>query len=179
MKLLRPFVWLPSFCIAAIALSAAEGPAEFTAGALKFNRPTAWTWVPTTSPMRQAELKVEVKDKAGAAEVVFYFFGQGQGGAARANVERWFSQFSDGRDKIHARSEEKTVNGEKITYAYAEGTYMSGPPMGQTTPMKDYALVGAIIEDAGGSVFVKMTGPKEITKAAEADFKKMVEGAKK
>jgi hypothetical protein len=45
--------------------------------------------------------------------------------------------------------------------------------------MKDHALLGAIIEDAGGSVFVKMTGPKALTQTAEADFQEMVEGAKK
>ena len=157
---------------------AADAPTEFTAGGLKFNRPASWTWVPTTSPMRKAELKVEDKEKKSAAEVVFFHFGTGQGGDVKANVERWYGQVSDGREKINARSEEKSTDGRKITYVFAEGTYMSGPPMGQKTPMKDHALVGAIVEDAGGSVFIKMTGPKALTKAAEADFRKLVEGAK-
>ena len=33
----------------------------------------------------------------------------------------------------------------------------------------------AIIEASDGSVFIKMTGPKELTKTATADFKKMLE----
>ncbi len=179
MKSLQHVVALAATLFAVTSLSAADAPTEFAAGGLKFTRPAAWTWVPSTSPMRKAELKVESADKKTSAEVVFFHFGAGQGGGTTANVERWFGQFSDGRDKINARSEDKTVNGLKITYVHAEGTYLSGPPMGQKTPMKDYALVGAIIEDADGNVFIKMTGPKELTKAAEADFQKMVEGAKK
>ena len=161
-----------------LTVPAADAPTEFTAGALKFTRPTSWVWVPTTSPMRKAELKVEDKEQKSAAEVVFFHFGTGQGGDVKANVERWYGQFSDGRDKINARSEDKSANGRKITYVFAEGTYLSGPPMGQKTPMKDHALVGAIVEDGGGNVFIKMTGPKTLTKSAEAEFRKMVEGAK-
>jgi hypothetical protein len=180
MKSSRRLLVLAAILIAGSTdLPAADGPATFEAGSFKFTRPASWTWVPSTSPMRKAELKVEAKDGKGAAEVVFFHFGAGQGGGTTANIERWYGQFSDGRDNIKARSEEKTVNGLKITYAFAEGTYLSGPPLGQKTPTKDHALVGAIIEDAGGSVFVKMTGPKEVTEAAKAEFQKMVEGAKK
>lgn len=168
-----------TFCLAATTLPAADAPAEFAAGALNFTRPASWIWVPTTSPMRKAELKIDSKDGKTSAEVVFYHFGAGQGGGVKANAERWFGQFADGRDKINARTEDKTVNGHKVTYVLAEGTYLSGPPMGQKTPMKDYALVGAIIEDAGGDVFVKMTGPKDITKNAESAFRKMIESARK
>ena len=159
---------------ASSSVIAADAPTEFTAGGLKFTRPASWIWVPTTSPMR----KVEDKEQKSAAEVVFFHFGTGQGGDVKANVERWYGQFSDGRDKINARSEDKSTNGRKITYVFAEGTYLSGPPMGQKTPMKDHALVGAIVEDGGGNVFIKMTGPRTLTKSAEAEFRKMVEGAK-
>ena len=52
-------------------------------------------------------------------------------------------------------------------------------PGGPQTPKPNYALLGAIIEASEGSVFVKMTGPKGLTKSATADFKKMVESALK
>ncbi|HAV61453.1 MAG TPA: hypothetical protein DCY13_03710 [Verrucomicrobiales bacterium] len=162
-----------------VMAAAADAPASFAAGPLTFTRPGEWIWVAQTSPMRKAELKVESADKKQAAEVVFFHFGAGQGGGVQANVERWYGQFAEGRDKINARSENKTVNGIKITYVFAEGTYLSGPPFGQKVPMKDHALVGAIVEDPGGSVFVKMTGPKELTKSAEPAFRKMVESARK
>jgi hypothetical protein len=61
----------------------------------------------------------------------------------------------------------------------AEGTYKSGMPGGPQTPKPNYALLGAIIEASEGSVFVKMTGPKELARSATADFRKMVESALK
>jgi len=45
--------------------------------------------------------------------------------------------------------------------------------------MENYALLGAIIEDSEGSVFVKMTGPKTTVQAARARFMEFIEGAKK
>jgi hypothetical protein len=37
-------------------------------------------------------------------------------------------------------------------------------------------LLGAIIENAEGNVFIKMTGPVATVKSAKETFKKMVEG---
>ena len=158
-------------------LSAADAPRTFAVGGLNFNSPTDWTWVTTTSPMRKAQFSIAGAD--GAAEVVFFHFGQGQGGSVQANVDRWFGQFAEPKDQLNTRTEKKTVNGLEITYVFAEGTYLSGPPFGQKTPLKNQALVGAIINNADGDVFVKMTGPKAITDKAEAAFKKMVESAKR
>ncbi len=89
MKLLCSlFAGASMLLVASSAVIAADAPTEFAAGGLKFTRPAAWTWVPTTSAMRKAELKVEDKEKKGAAEVVFFHFGTGQGGDVKANVER-------------------------------------------------------------------------------------------
>ena len=59
----------------------------------------------------------------------------------------------------------------------AEGTFGSGMPGGPTTPMKDYALRGAILESPSGDVYVKMTGPKAIVKEAAPTLEKMVREA--
>ena len=47
-------------------------------------------------------------------------------------------------------------------------------PGGPTAPLSGYALCGAIIEHAGGDVYVKMTGPESIVKAATDAFNTMV-----
>ena len=160
-------------------LHAADAPATFKVSEFTFTRPAGWEWVESTSQMRKAELKVvDTKTKA-KAEVVFYHFGAGGAGGTQANVDRWFGQFTEPRDKIQAKTAEVKVGDHKVTYVSAEGTYKSGMPGGPQTPMPNYALLGAIIEADGGSVFVKMTGPKELTKSAEPEFKKMVEGALK
>jgi len=158
---------------------AAEAPNTFKVSEFTFTRPADWEWVASASPMRKAELKVvDAKTKA-KAEVVFYHFGPGNGGGTQANVDRWFGQFAEPREKIKANTEDVTVGKYKVTYVSAEGTYKSGTPGGPQTPMPNYALMGAIIESGAGSVFVKMTGPKELTVSATPDFKKMIEGALK
>jgi len=160
-------------------LRAADAPATFKVSEFTFMRPTNWEWVESASPMRKAELKVVDSKTKEKAEVVFYHFGPGGAGGTQANVDRWFRQFEEPRDKINAKTEDVTVGKHKVTYVSAEGTYKSGMPGGPQTPMPNYALVGAIIEAEQGSVFVKMTGPKELTGSAAADFKKMIEGALK
>jgi hypothetical protein len=160
-----------------VSLRAADAPATFKVSEFTFARPANWEWVESTSQMRKAQLKV-VKNKA-EAEVVFFHFGPGNAGGTQANVDRWYRQFEGSRENIGAKSEDVTVGKHKVTYVQAEGTYRSGIPGGPQTPMPGYALVGAIIEASEGNVFVKMTGPKALTKSATDDFKKMVEAALK
>jgi len=176
-----------SFCLIAISclctglnsLSAAEAPATFKVSEFTFTRPAQWEWVESASQMRKAELKVVDEKTKAKAEIVFYHFGQGGAGGIQANVDRWLGQFVEPRDKINAKTEESNVGKHKVTYVSAEGTYKSGMPGGAQTPMPNYALLGAIIDAAEGSVFVKMTGPKELTQSATADFKKLVESGLK
>ena len=171
-----------SFCLAigllwAVGSWAAE--ASFKVSEFSFTPPTGWESVPVASQMRKAQLKVVDSKTKEAADVIFFHFGQGDGGGTKANVERWLSQFQEPRDKINAKSEEVTVGKHKVTYVQAEGTYMSGMPGAASTPMADYGLLGAIIESDQGNVFIRMTGPKKLVKASQKDFKKMVEGAVK
>jgi len=161
------------------AARTADAPAAFKVGEFTFTRPASWEWVPVSSTMRKAQLKVVDAATKGEAEVVFFHFGPGNAGGTQANVERWFRQFAEPKEKIGAKSEEVTVGKHKVTYVQAEGTYKSGMPGGPQTPMPNHALVGAIIEAGEGNVFVKMTAPKPLTKAATDAFKKMVESALK
>jgi hypothetical protein len=167
------------FALASVATLRAESPATFNVGDCNFTRPTSWEWVEPSSSMRKAQLKVTDAASKTSADVVFFEFGGGGAGGVQANVDRWLRQFSEPREKLNSKQEEVTVRKTKITYVSAEGTFSSGMPGGPTTPMTDYALQGAIIESEGGSVFVKMTGPKALVKASVAEFKKMVESGPK
>src|SRR5215468_353554 len=164
----------------AMAFSArAEAPATFQVSEFTFKRPADWEWVEQTSQMRKAQLKVTDSKSKASADVIFFYFGPGNGGGTKANVERWYGQFQEPRDKINPRSEEATVGQHKVTYVQAEGTYLSGMPGGPQTPRAGFALAGAIIEAEQGSVFVRMTGPKDLVNASLAEFKKMVESGLK
>lgn len=151
----------------------AADPVEFTVGGFRFERPSGWGWIVPSSAMRKAQLTVPGAEGETPAEVTFFHFGAGQGGGVQANVDRWLGQFQDATSDTRAEVVGKT----RVTFVQAAGTFFSGMPGGPTTPLKGYALRGAILESAAGDVYVKMTGPEAVVKAAEADFEKMVKTA--
>src|SRR4051794_37676221 len=157
--------------------SAAEGPKTFSVSEFTFTRPATFEWVPANSPMRKAELKVESKDKKDKAEVIFFYFGDSNGGGTQANVDRWLSQFKEPREKLNSKVDTAKINNHAVTFVQAEGTYMSGMPGGPKTPQPNAMLVGAILESPKGNVFVRMTGPAGLVKEAQGECKKLIESA--
>lgn len=161
------FTTLAALVLAA-HLALAEDPATFSVSAFSFTRPADWTWVPVTSTMRKAQLKVPgANAEAPAADIVFFYFGS-QSGDVQSNVSRWVRQFdaAPGSEKV----EEQTAGNTKVTIVSTEGTFNSGMPGQPTTPLANYALLGAILEHKEGAVYVKMTGPAELVKAKRAQF---------
>ncbi|MEM0897600.1 MAG: hypothetical protein AAGJ79_12030 [Verrucomicrobiota bacterium] len=141
-------------------------------GGLTFAFSEPWVAAEPSSRMVKAYIEVtpegEGMEKVGAK---FYYFGAGQGGSAKANVDRWVGQF-EGKPKV----EEKVVDkgdGKKITLVYGTGTYLDGPPFGQKVPKAGYALHGAIIEGGDAPVFIKMTGPEKSVAAIRESFEKL------
>lgn len=163
-----------AYLLTAAVIFAADGPKTFEVSEYTFPRPEEWKWVQTESSMRKAVLHVGDADGAKAAEVVFYYFGPGGAGGRDANVERWLSQFVEARDQINPKVDQTEMNGTAVTFVQAEGTYKSGLPGRPPTLMKDYRLLGAIIEGKKGAVFVKMTGPKEVVHSSVDEFKNMI-----
>jgi hypothetical protein len=161
------------FVLAASAVFAE--PTEIKTGSFTFAVPDGWKQVTPSSPMRKAQL--EIARGPEKAEVTFFHFGKDQGGSTAENVARWYAQFP-GSEKNQI-TENVQVGPVKITFAMTDGTFSSGMPGGPTTPMPGYALCGAILESADGSVFVKMTGPDAVVKASTEAFKKMVSDAAK
>ena len=173
----RSFLLLASAAFLAVgpALSA-EPPATFQVGALSFTRPPEWIWVPVQSPMRKAQLAVPGLDPSKPADITFFHFGPTGGGDLDSNVQRWLRQFQStpGAEKV----ETKTVGGRQTTLVSTEGTFSSGMPGQPAAPMENYALLGAIVEDPAGSVFVKMTGPAATVKSARTRLMEFLEQAK-
>ena len=149
-------------------IARAEDPATFPVGGLTFTRPADWKWIATNSPMRKAQLQVPGADTAKVADITFFHFGEGGAGGVEANAQRWLKQFSGkaGAEKI----EPQEIGGVKVTLVSTEGTFSSGMPGGEAKAMENYALLGAMIENPDGLVFVKMTGPIETVKASREKF---------
>ena len=138
-----------------------------------FKAPGDWVSSKPTSNMRKAQFEAPSKSNE-KAEVAFFHFGSTGAGGIQANVDRWMKQFENPQDKV--------VKTEKIgeltlTFAQANGTFLSGRPFGPKTPNPGYALVAAIIDGPAGSVFVKMTGPKSAVDQHSDGLKKMVRDA--
>ena len=134
---------------------------------LKFNAPSGWVEEKASSTMRVAQYKLpKAEGDAEDASVVLYFFGQGQGGGASANIERWIGQMKqpDGSDsKEKAKEESLTVNGLKITSVAVSGTYTAemAPGSGTFHNNPNYRLRAAVIETPKGSYYLKLVGPEK------------------
>ena len=172
--------FLPALLLALLttapALRAAD-PATFTVGAFTFKRPPTWQWVVANSPFRKAQLHVPdpTNPAAPGADAVFFTFGPGQGGDANQNISRWIGQF-DKPETVNPVVESATIKGTKVTRVRVEsGTFSSGMPGQPATPMANYGLYGAILESPQGDVFIKLTGPADIVKAAAANFEAMLQ----
>jgi hypothetical protein len=153
-----------------------------TVGGLRWTPPTGWK-SEGTAPMRAATYKIPpaAGDQQGA-ECVVYFFGAGQGGSVQANIERWNGQIT-GADGKPATShiQKRTVHGLPVTTIDVAGQYsgMGGPMASAKTSKPGYRLLGAIIENAGGNVFLKFTGPEKTIAANERNFAQLVESFQK
>lgn len=163
-----------------IATMHAETADTFRAGAFTFSIPEGWRSVTPASPMRAAELYApgpEGTGEAGEAIVTVFHFGPGQGGSVQDNVDRWFGQFDGSLDEKGAATAKETIGTVPVTFVRAHGTFQSGMPGQPTTPLEGQALLGAILENPGGDVYVKMTGPAPTVQTAEEAFVQMIRAA--
>ena len=133
--------------------------AESVAG-LHWTAPAGWK-SGDAKPMRAATYLVD------DAECVVYFFGQGQGGGVQANIDRWKGQFAQ---PATAKTGKRTIHGLQVTTVEVEGAYAG---MGGTSK-PGYRMLGAIVENPGGNVFLKFTGPAKTIAANQAKFEQLL-----
>ena len=144
-----------------------------------FTIPAKWKSVKIISRMRAAQFSITGKEGQESAECVFFYFGPGEGGGAKANLQRWAGQFAN-EPKPIIKVEDGKVGQIPVVYLFGAGTYMTGPPFGGAkVPKKDYGMAAAVLGVKPGYIFVKMTGPKSVVEAARVDFKKMIESGLK
>jgi len=136
-------------------------------GELRYKIPEGWKVESPTSDMRAAQYKLpkaagDIED----ALLVLYYFGQGQGGPAQANIDRWINQIQqpDGQSsKERAKTGALTVNGLQVTTVDVSGNYSGGmsPDSAPANKESIYRLRAAVIDTPRGSYFVKLTGPEK------------------
>lgn len=171
------FVLSVSACllILPVDLATAEDADDksLTSGGLRFPVTAGWSLKAKPRAMSDGGMTYKTEGVKTGLDADFYYFGKGQGGSVQANIARWKGQFQGTPKEV----ETSKLAGGKIEFLHLEGTFMSGPPFGQKTPLKDHTMLAAILTAAEGPVFVKMTGPKADVAQAIVAFKAMVESA--
>lgn len=130
---------------------------------------------PSTSSMRLAEYVVP-RDDGTRAEVIVYYFGQGQGGSADANIVRWSHQFTAAEGgPVTPRITDVDGTAFPTTVAEFEGTYRRGIGMGaDAQPEADQGLIAAVVETPRGNLFLQLFGDRAAVAATREDFLSMV-----
>lgn len=142
--------------------------------------PAGWASAPSTSSMRLAQYTIADPDGSLAAEVVVYFFGEGQGGGVEANLERWKAQFStpDG-SPVYENVAKLTGTAFPITVAEYRGTYARGVGVGDAATAKPgQSLVAVIAETPKGALFFQMFGATAKVSAHRAALEAFVQAMK-
>jgi hypothetical protein len=145
-------------------------------GDVRFQAPAAWTAEQATSSMRVAQYRLpRAEGDTEDASLIVYYFGQGQGGSAQANLDRWIGQMQQpggGSSKDKARTEKMTVNGLEVMLLDVSGTYTAEmtPGSGNQQNKPDSRMRAAVIETPKGAYFVKLVGPEKTVARWDADF---------
>ena len=148
---------------------AAEAPAD---PGIVWQKPTGWS-DEGVREMRVATYSVPATNGV-AAECAIYYFGPGQGGDPKLNVERWLGEFEHPQGALH---DSMMVHGLQVTRARVRGEYRSHGGMAGGTgsgSSADQELMGAIVEGPQGLVFFKLTGPSRAVSAAAPEFDRMI-----
>lgn len=163
------------------AVTAAETRAFDIAGSsILLEAPASWKRVQPKSGIVETEFSIPSAGDLPPGRMTV----MGAGGSVQANVDRWYSQFTqpDGSDtKQKAVTKTIKIAGCTVTMVDVSGTFKDAPggPFagGKTIDRPDYRMLAAIIETPGsGSQFLKFYGPAA-TVAQEADgFRTMIEG---
>lgn len=151
--------------------------AESVAG-VKWATPAGWKAESGSRPMRASTYNIPpVAGDHETAECIVYFFGLGQGGPVDLNIERWKSQFrAPGGKPADAKVGKRMVHGLPVTTIDVSGEYsgMGGPLAKQTVLKPTFRLLGAIVENPGGNLFIKFTGEAKTMAANQQKFEQLV-----
>lgn len=143
-----------------------------TVSSVEFRHPSAWQKSPPANSMQKAALQVAPDSGEGPTICVWL---PNIGGDTASNVQRWKGMVTnpDTGSPAEAAVETRTISGMKVTTVAMSGTYAS-MTSGSSKPLPGQGFRGAIIEAPSGSIFVRMTGPKEQVDAASAAWDQMI-----
>ncbi|MBI1917551.1 MAG: hypothetical protein HYS12_22870 [Planctomycetes bacterium] len=174
------------FAVAVLGCSSSEGdrssgkksdrgkdePTEVRLDDLRSTIPASWQKETAAPPFRayQFRLPRAEGDEADALLVVYH----GIGGTAKANIERWKTQFKppDGKttEEVAKIKELKLVD-RPASYLDIEGTFLDSKPGSQdVTPRPGYRMLAVHIEGRDTPYHIKLTGPAKTVEEHKKEF---------
>ena len=152
-------------------------------GGLQFEIPAAWQpQAPETSARAGQWIVPPPSGQTGeGVEVVVFFFGPGVGGTAQENIDGWSAAVTTPEGQPAAAAPMKRhVAGHAITEVLLTGTYAKPNPQPALppTPQPGYALLGAVIENPGGTIYWRATGPASQVAALAPVLDKLIDDLK-
>jgi hypothetical protein len=165
------------------------GP-SFPVGDLQFTIPSKWKIEMVDSPARGGQWRVPPLHAGGeGGEVVVFYFGTRSngtgtetiGGTAKENIEAWIGTiFNAEGHPAAAEVKHRQVGAFKISQVVIFGTYnqvvsLPGVP---PVPKSNYGLLGAVIENPGGNIYWRFTGPEALITANLPLFNKIIDSVR-
>jgi hypothetical protein len=160
------------------AAAAKEGETlKLADGRILVTKPVSWRTVKPKFNIIQYEFQAPLDAKETARITV-----SSATGGVEANVKRWISQF-EGLTESDVDVVKKEIDKTTVHLVELDGTYkdsMGGPAAGgPVKKLENYAMLSAILElQDGSTVFIKMTGPKQVVAEEKKAFMAMIDGLK-
>jgi len=130
---------------------------------LQYALPSGWQELRPTS-----DRLINLQPAGDPSASCYLTFLAGGGGGLESNVNRWLGQF--GGEPLDAEAiaalPKHLLLGREATLVEVEGTFlaMGGPPQ------SGFALLGLVLSDPSGGIFLKFTGPTALVAAERANF---------
>jgi hypothetical protein len=154
-------------------------------GAVRLQADAGWRSTTPSSQMRKAQFTLpRAANDAEDAELVVFYFGQGQGGSVEANLQRWYGQFSQpdsSSSAEKAKVSREVVDGLDLTSVDLSGTFVAPTMPGNDEHYNkpSYRMLAAVLETSEGPYFFKLVGPEQTIAHWEKSFHRFMKSAKK
>jgi hypothetical protein len=153
-------------------------------GGLESRTPRDWYEEKPTNRMGVYQFRLSpIEDDKDNAEVVIFYFGEGQGGSVEQNIKRWKDSFvpPEGKkiDDV-AKVQKMNVGNIPVTYLDIQGTYRfpSFNPNDKTTIRPNYRMLAVVFESKKGPYFIRMVGPAKTVAYYKKGFDEWIKGFK-
>lgn len=140
---------------------------------LVWTTPEGWTEVPPSSSPGSMRL-IDLRFGPNQEGECYLSAIQGNAGGLDANVNRWRTQMAQApfTPEELAKLETKTFLGRPTPFVAFDGDYSN---VGVAAPLKGYRLLGLVQVAPEFTIFVKMTGPKELVEKNAAAFEQFAQ----